>query len=737
MEALRRLHQSKSIRCPSCKHIFIIDEKKIQISGDTNIISILHKVCREANPKKLHVCTQCGSRSNYSRNKLIKYYCKCTNKDNETPSANSAHSTETYLAKVIDILSSSENEMGIDTDSIAAAIVSSNESPSFRKESLEAALASGVENGSIIETNGLYSVNGKPKGPEGTPDAAVFEASADGDSSWNPEDIPEHHHNMESPNPNCEVHDVQLFFSDRSEWPENSAKYFLREHNNPGDGRRGLVFNCLLDKNRTTGFSGLSDEEMYYHLHAASVHRGITQEQSKDVCRLSAHMEKQCQQEMKCALEATNNAYTEALKDALGKLVDVTQAKQMMEQIDQSVQESMKAHYAIADSAQKIGHPTDPNNIRRKYTRENNSIMKSLPIPVVGIKHGCAHIPAKQIVNHFLALERDVKWYRAGQEDDWKCNNGTYECSFTAEVHKKLMNEDPKCIPKDTRVCFGRVWSDAFEAHHIVAKNGFSSLQLFTLSLLNSNHRITKRNTWPCALCFKKANNAEIFIHILEEIHSLQKPALRYWGKDKQVVPTIVYLQMVCQDYPERCYCTSMADLGKYTHRWGHSSLYDNEVTPSCPQCEWKHVMHVNNHNDNPIGDCSNLESKCQDWWNTGRKDVHGREQVYPISPEDAVKQSKSGKTIDENQLIVPSVELSFELWEKSIKELEDWVKNNRVRENSIHKNSIPKIARTYLRMIGLAPAVAKGLAEVIAREGNASESEWYMRMSEVIGIGI
>src|SRR6056300_1743789 len=92
MEALRRLHQSKSICCPSCKHILIIDEKNIQISGDTNIISILHKVCREANPKKLHVCTQCGSRSNYSRNKLIKYYCKCTNKDNETPSANSAHS---------------------------------------------------------------------------------------------------------------------------------------------------------------------------------------------------------------------------------------------------------------------------------------------------------------------------------------------------------------------------------------------------------------------------------------------------------------------------------------------------------------------------------------------------------------------------------------------------------------------------------------------------------------------
>ena len=92
MEALRRLHHSKSIRCPSCEHILIIDEKNILISGDTNIISILHKVCREANPKKLHVCTQCGSQSKYSRNRLIKQYCKCTNKDNETPSANSSES---------------------------------------------------------------------------------------------------------------------------------------------------------------------------------------------------------------------------------------------------------------------------------------------------------------------------------------------------------------------------------------------------------------------------------------------------------------------------------------------------------------------------------------------------------------------------------------------------------------------------------------------------------------------
>ena len=130
----------------------------------------------------------------------------------------------------------------------------------------------------------------------------------------------------------------------------------------------------------------------------------------------------------------------------------------------------------------------------------------------------------------------DVSWYQAGHEDDGKRNNGNYDCKFTAEVHDsvmKLMKEDPETIPKYTRICFGRVWSDGFEAHHVVAKNGYSSLQLFTLSLVNSNHRITKCNTWPCALCFKKDNSPEIFCHILEEIHTLRKPAFRYWGRDK------------------------------------------------------------------------------------------------------------------------------------------------------------------------------------------------------------
>ena len=34
----------------------------------------------------------------------------------------------------------------------------------------------------------------------------------------------------------------------KSESPETSATYFIREHNNPGDGKRGLVFDSLIEK---------------------------------------------------------------------------------------------------------------------------------------------------------------------------------------------------------------------------------------------------------------------------------------------------------------------------------------------------------------------------------------------------------------------------------------------------------------------------------------------------------
>ena len=116
----------------------------------------------------------------------------------------------------------------------------------------------------------------------------------------------------------------------------------------------------------------------------------------------------------------------------------------------------------------------------------------------------------------------------------------------------------------------------------------------------------------------KKANSHEIFIQILQEVHELKKATLRYWGKDKQFVFTIVILDMVSQDYPEGCYNTGMSNLGVYTHRWGHSCKYDDVVTPSCVKCEWNRIEHIVNQNDGQIDVCSN----CLDWWGVSRMGI-------------------------------------------------------------------------------------------------------------------
>ena len=70
----------------------------------------------------------------------------------------------------------------------------------------------------------------------------------------------------------------------------------------------------------------------------------------------------------------------------------------------------------------------------------------------------------------------------------------------------------------------------------------------------------------------------------------------------------------------------------------------------------------------------------------------------------------------------ISAIELSFELWEKSIKVLEDWLKTKPIKR----KGSNPKTVRTYLTMMGFAPKVAMGLGKDIANGINTTESEWY-----------
>ena len=134
-----------------------------------------------------------------------------------------------------------------------------------------------------------------------------------------------------------------------------------------------------------------------------------------------------------------------------------------------------------------------------------------------------------------------------------------------------------------------RVWSDGFKAHQIKAKNEFNSLQIFTLTILAPKYQNSKHHTVPFAMCFKRQHHQDILIQLLDELNELQSPTLRYWGgKENQVYPTMVFLEMISNDYVERCSNTCSTLNGTFTHRWRHSCQFDDSIVPSCSSCQLK-----------------------------------------------------------------------------------------------------------------------------------------------------
>ncbi len=182
----------------------------------------------------------------------------------------------------------------------------------------------------------------------------------------------------------------------------------------------------------------------------------------------------------------------------------------------------------------------------------------------------------------------------------------------------------------DTRVILVRVWSDGFEAHQIKAKNEFNSLQIFTLTILAPKYQNTNRHTVPFAMCFKRKNHHDILLQLLEELKDLQSPTLRYWGgEENQVYPTMVFLEMISNDLPERCSNTCTTLNGTFTHRWRHSCLFNDNTVPSCQSCHLKNIEFILSP------PWANIKrefycDQCLDWWSQGVT----KPQIYPIHPE-------------------------------------------------------------------------------------------------------
>ena len=76
----------------------------------------------------------------------------------------------------------------------------------------------------------------------------------------------------------------------RDEWPIGSANLFVRDHKNQGEGLKGLVFNSVIDLKVMSDFSALSVEDMFFHLHIASIYYGLPTTKSVDLATMTLHI---------------------------------------------------------------------------------------------------------------------------------------------------------------------------------------------------------------------------------------------------------------------------------------------------------------------------------------------------------------------------------------------------------------------------------------------------------------
>ncbi len=229
-------------------------------------------------------------------------------------------------------------------------------------------------------------------------------------------------------------------------------------------------------------------------------------------------------------------------------------------------------------------------------------------MPEVDTLHGCAHIPANQSVNHILAFNKDVYHHRVRVDEDWMDAQGNYQRQILRKVHgrvKTAMMDDPQTVTSNTQVVFVWPWSDGFEAHKIKAKNAFNNLQLFTLTLRAIRGKGTKRHTLPFGLCFKKKSHTKIFMQLLKEVQELETPTKRYFGQEKRFYTTMIYMDMLSADYPERCANAFIAQLGLFTHWWIFSYQYSDDITPSCKECQFVRVERLLQNNSAARRECT------------------------------------------------------------------------------------------------------------------------------------
>ena len=137
----------------------------------------------------------------------------------------------------------------------------------------------------------------------------------------------------------------------------------------------------------------------------------------------------------------------------------------------------------------------------------------------------------------------------------------------------------------------------------------------------------------------------------------------------------MVKLRDIAQDYPERCESTCLTKAsknGNRHNRWGVSSKWSEEKTPSCEKCDTKRVIEIlANKHHNPLEKCEH----CLDW-----QRVIVNHDTLPVNLEHI--ESTNAEPVD-----LPPFSISFKMITKSLSMLQD-----DLRERMRNRSKCPTI---------------------------------------------
>lgn len=231
--------------------------------------------------------------------------------------------------------------------------------------------------------------------------------------------------------------------------------------------------------------------------------------------------------------------------------------------------------------------------------------------------------------------------------------------SFFDEVHEWAAGlVQQGLISHDTRVVFGGVWSDGFQAHRVTGHTELNQVQFFTVRFKGKPDQRT-----PFALAFtKQTDGSLIAIKMIQEFNELKNVKMRYWGAEKELHPTIVVFEMLMQDLPERCKVNGMSYNGTYSKRWGYSCRYNHSKTPSCKRCLQARIELLNDERCDfaNIPECQD----CSDWWAPCNEDEDFADpgfEIFNNNQEDGL------------EVTPPCIKLTFQKLKSGLKQVYDW----------------------------------------------------------------